>query len=103
VGATDALFAMSRLYREGRHHGFAAGLLTRGLTQELALHAGLPAHAQTKAVAESLAARGREDLAQGLRAIARNAESVSGESDLQQLATRAAALRQRLHPTSEKP
>ena len=67
VGATDALFAMSRLYREGRHHGFAASLITRGLTQELALHAGLPAHAPATSVAEGLAARGREDLANGLQ------------------------------------
>ncbi len=99
VGATDALFAMSRLYREGRHHAFAAGLITKGLTQELALHAGLPAHAPAQAVAEGLAARGREDLANGLRAIARNAETTSSEDELQQLASRAAVLRQRIHPS----
>ena len=103
VGATDALFAMSRLYREGRHHGFAAGLITRGLTQELALHAGLPAHAPASSVAEGLAARGREDLANGLRAVVRDAETVSGEGDLKQLATRAAVLRQRLHPSGPPP
>jgi hypothetical protein len=103
VGATDALFAMSRLYREGRHHGFAASLITRGLTQELALHAGLPAHAPTRAVVEGLDARGREDLANGLRAVVRNAEAVSDESALQQLATRAAALRNRIHPSGPLP
>jgi hypothetical protein len=102
VGATDALFAMSRLYREGRHHGFAAGLITRGLTQELALHAGLPAHAPAKTVAESLASRGREDLAHGLRAVARDAEAVSDERALQQLATRAVALRHRIPSPSEE-
>ncbi len=99
VGGTDALFAMSRLYREGRHHAFAAGLLTRGLTQELAMHTGLPAHAPMKTVAEGLASRGREDLANGLRAIARNAEAVSDERELQELASRAASLRQRIHPS----
>ncbi len=99
MGTTDALFAMSRLYQEGRHHAFAAGLLSRGLAQTLALHAGLPPHAPVQAVAEGLITRGREDLAQSLRAIARNAESVSSEQELQQLATRAAALRQRLHPS----
>ncbi|HEX5748425.1 MAG TPA: DUF4350 domain-containing protein [Archangium sp.] len=99
VGATDALFAMSRLYREGRHHGFAASLITKGLTQELALHAGMPAHAPATSVAEGLAARGREDLANGLRAVVRNAETVSGEGDLKQLASRAAVLRQRIHPS----
>ncbi|ATB31856.1 DUF4350 domain-containing protein [Melittangium boletus] len=99
VGATDALFAMSRLYREGHHHAFAAGLLTRGLTQELAQHAGLPAHAPADAVAESLAANGRTDLSQGLRALVRRAQDVASESDLMKLATRSAALRQRLHPS----
>jgi hypothetical protein len=99
VGATDALFAMSRLYREGRHHGFAAGLISKGLTQELALYAGLPAHSQATQVAEGLAARGREDLSQGLRAIARKAEEVGSDKDLQQLASRAAELRNRIHPT----
>lgn len=99
VGATDALFAMSRLYREGRHHAFAAGLIAKGLTQELALYAGLPAHSPASRVAEGLAAHGREDLSQGLRAIARRSEETSGDKDLQQLATRAAELRNRIHPT----
>ncbi len=99
VGATDALFAMSRLYREGRHHAFAAGLIARGLTQELALYAGLPAHSPATKVAEGLAARGREDLSQGLRAIARRAEETGSDKDLQQLASRAAELRNRIHPT----
>lgn len=98
VGATDALFAMSRLYREGRHHAFAAGLVARGLAQELALHAGLPPHAPAASVAEGLAARGRDDLANGLRALTRMAESVTDDKDLQQLTTRAAELRRRLHP-----
>ncbi|HLK99334.1 MAG TPA: DUF4350 domain-containing protein [Myxococcaceae bacterium] len=99
VGATDALFAMSRLYREGRHHAFAAGLITKGLTQELALYAGLPAHSPANKVAEGLAERGREDLSQGLRAIARRSEETSGDKELQQLASRAAELRNRIHPT----
>jgi hypothetical protein len=94
---------MSRLYREGRHHAFAAGLITRGVTQELALHAGLPAHAPAQAVAEGLASRGREDLATGLRAIVRNTETVSSEGELQQLASRAAVLRQRIHPSGPPP
>nr|WP_211194570.1 DUF4350 domain-containing protein [Pyxidicoccus fallax] len=97
VGATDALFAMGRLYREGRHHGFAANLLTRGLTQELALHAGLPPHAPAHTVAEGLRERGRADLAQGLQAVAAQADTVGSDKDLQQLATSAAGLRQRLH------
>jgi hypothetical protein len=99
VGATDALFAMSRLYREGRHHHFAAGLIVRGLTQELALYAGLPAHAPPHSVSAGLAARGREELSQGLRAIVRRAEETLSDKELQQLAARAAELRNRIHPT----
>jgi hypothetical protein len=99
VGATDALFAMSRLYREGRHHAFAAGLIARGLTQELALYAGLPAHAHAPAVAEGLQARGREDLSDRLRAIVRRSEQTQSDKELQQLAERAAELRNRIHPT----
>ncbi|GEN08793.1 hypothetical protein SAMN05443572_108167 [Myxococcus fulvus] len=98
VGATDALFAMARLYREGRHHGFAAKLVARGLTQELALHAGLPAHAAPTAVSEALKERGREDLARGLREVVGRADTVNNDSDLQQLTARAAMLRQGLHP-----
>ncbi len=103
VGATDALFAMSRLYREGRHHGFAAGLVARGLAQELALHAGLPPHAPANTVAEALAARGREDLSTGLRAVVRMAEAVSSDKELQQLAARSAELRRSLHPGGSAP
>jgi hypothetical protein len=99
VGATDALFAMSRLYREGGHHPFAAGLIARGLTQDLALYAGLPAHASAAAVAQGLQARNREDLSQGLRALVRRAEEMKTDKDLQQLAARAAELRNRIHLT----
>ena len=99
VGATDALFAMSRLYREGHHHGFAAGLIARGLAQELAQHAGLPAHAPVDSVAESLTANGREDLARALQALTRQAQDVASEEALRQLARRSAHLRQRLQPS----
>lgn len=98
VGATDALFAMSRLYREGKHHAFAAGLIAKGLTQELALYAGLPPHSPAAAVAEGLLGRGREDLSQGLRAIVRRSEEAQSDKDLQQLASKAAELRNRIHP-----
>nr|WP_225937214.1 DUF4350 domain-containing protein [Myxococcus sp. RHSTA-1-4] len=97
VGATDALFAMGRLYREGRHHAFAANLIARGVTQELALHAGLPPHSPANTVADGLRERGRADLARGLKAVAAQADTVGSDKDLQQLAASAAGLRQRLH------
>ena len=98
VGATDALFAMSRLYREGRHHAFAAGLICRGLTQQLAPLAGLPSHSTVDAVAEGLRARGRQDLAHGLFDVAHQTHAVQKDADLQALATSAAHVRARIHP-----
>lgn len=98
VGATDALFAMSRLYREGQHHAFAAGLISRGLTQQLAPLAGLPSHATATSVAEGLRARGRQDLARGLLDVARQSDAVQKDADLQDLATSAAHVRERIHP-----
>ena len=98
VGATDALFAMSRLYREGRHHAFAAGLISRGLTQQLAPLAGLPSHSTVAAVAEGLRARGRQDLAHGLLDVARQTDAVQTDAELQTLATSAAHVRERIHP-----
>ncbi|MBE4751085.1 hypothetical protein G4177_23195 [Corallococcus sp. ZKHCc1 1396] len=98
VGATDALFAMGRLYREGRHHAFAAGLISRGLTQQLAPLAGLPSHSTVAAVSEGLRARGRQDLADGLTDVARQSDAVQKDADLQALATSAAHLRERIHP-----
>ena len=98
VGATDALFAMSRLYREGGHHAFAAGLITRSLTQQLAPLAGLPSHSTVDAVAEGLHARGRQDLAHGLFDVAHQTNAVQTDADLQALATSAALVRERIHP-----
>ncbi|MBN8466592.1 hypothetical protein JYJ95_08710 [Corallococcus exiguus] len=98
VGATDALFAMSRLYREGQHHGFAAGLIARGLTQQLAPLAGLPSHSTAVAVAEGLRTRGRQDLADGLLDVTRQSETAHTDADIQALATSAAQLRERIHP-----
>jgi hypothetical protein len=98
VGATDALFAMGRLYREGRHHGFAAGLIARGLTQQLAPLAGLPSHSTALAVANGLRSRGRQDLADGLLDVTRQSQAVQRDADLQTLATSAARLRERIHP-----
>ncbi|MBN8231409.1 hypothetical protein JYK02_28245 [Corallococcus macrosporus] len=98
VGATDALFAMSRLYREGQHHAFAASLISRGLTQQLAPLAGLPSHSTADAVAEGLRSRGRQDLANGLLEVNHQATAVLKDADLQALATSAAHLRERIHP-----
>ncbi len=68
VGSTDALFAASRIYREGRHHAYAANLLAKGLAQALAQHAGLSARAQASDVANALRARGEPLLADEPRA-----------------------------------
>lgn len=93
VGSTDALFATSRLYREGRHHAYAAQLIARGLVSDLAGHAGLRWTAAPSEVAEALKARGRHDAASALYAVNGLAASASSESDVLKLARQAAAAR----------
>ena len=103
LGGTDALFATSRLYREGRHHAFAAELLVRGLLLELAPAAGVRPGSTPLHVQEGLRARGRADLARGLAALVAEAGSATDDASLTRLASRAARLRVRLHPDRRAP
>jgi hypothetical protein len=93
VGATDALYAASRLYREGKHHTFAASLICRGLAQELASQAGLPWKATPPEIAAGLAARGRKDLADALAEVMSQANVAVNDGDVQRVAGRAATAR----------
>lgn len=103
VGSTDALFAASRIYREGRHHGHAAGLIARGLTQELAQHAGLPVHAHPPEVAQALRARNEPAVADALETVGRTAAAATTERDVEHVAREAAELRQQLHGRRHAP
>ncbi len=93
VGSTDALFAASRLYREGRHFQYAASLIARGLSQDFASSAGLPARSEPGEVARSLASRGRKDLSAALLEVLEASNAVDSESTLTELARKAASAR----------
>jgi hypothetical protein len=96
IGATDALSATSRLYQEGRHHAHAGMAIVRGVAQELAPLAGAGARAEPRDVAVALNARGRPELAEGLHKLISLGGHCDGEDDVQDIAGRAAALRQQV-------
>ena len=93
VAATDALSATSRLYREGRHFAFAAQLILRELTQEMARTAGLPAKSEPRAISDALRGRDKARAAQAFDQVVAAAQFVSSEVDVQNVATLAARAR----------
>ncbi len=99
-GSTDALFATSRLYREGRHHAHAAQAISRDLAARFAPIAGAPARAEPTDVCTALRLKGRPELAAALEQVALTAGSVASEADLLALATTAARARALLQKKS---
>jgi hypothetical protein len=97
VGATDALFATSRIYREGHHWAHAANAICRELALELAPRAGLAAHASTDELVAGLTRRGRADLAEALTQVTRAADTASADDDVRTVAKLAALARRQLH------
>ncbi len=93
VGGTDALFATSRLYREGRHFGHAAMEIVRQLTAELAGLVGLPGRSEARDVADALRAKGRPDLAAALADTHTRGQTAGSDTDVLEVARRAAAAR----------
>jgi hypothetical protein len=102
-GGAEALSATARLYRAGRHHAFAAGLLVRELSQSLARTAGVAPHAPVPEVEAGLRARGRADLAEALSETAALARTAAGDADVVATATRAAQARRRAEPPLPSP
>jgi hypothetical protein len=96
VGSTDALFASSRLYREGRHYTYAAQAIVRQLCAEYAAVAALPAKSDAGEIAAALKLRGRADLAAAITDVRRSTDLVSNEGDVQEVARLAAAARRLL-------
>jgi hypothetical protein len=95
VGSADALFAAGRLYREGRHRGHAAMLLSRGLAQAIAPQVGLRWTATPPEVAHACRARGRKDLAAAIEGVHDAALKVRSDADVLHVARLAAAARKR--------
>ncbi|MGQ0506401.1 MAG: DUF4350 domain-containing protein [Myxococcaceae bacterium] len=96
-GSTDALFATSRLYREGHHWQFAASQILRQLCSELAPYAGISPRTPGPELADALLERGRRDLGLRLHPLLARARAVNSDADLQNLARDAALLRASLH------
>lgn len=93
VAATDALSATSRLYREGRHFGFAAQLIVRELAHEMARAASMPARSDHKAIAARLRQREKPAAADAFEKADAASRFVSSEVDVQNVATLAAQAR----------
>ncbi len=97
VGSTDALFATSRLYREGRHHGHAASSILRHLAADFAVKAGVSGRLEPAEIGAALEVKGRKDLANALLDIARAVAATSTEADVERVATLAAVARKSLN------
>lgn len=97
VGSTDALFATSRLYREGRHYRHAAGEILKELSAEHATFASLSTHSEIDQITSTLILKGRADLAASLTEVRRSCDAVSTEADVQEVARLAAFGRRLLH------
>lgn len=97
--AADALSAISRIYREGRHVSHAAQQILRGLLQDLAPLAGRRPHDGAAAIGSSLEQRGRKDLAAALAEVRVLCDTASTEGDVERTARAAALARRRLTGT----
>ncbi len=104
VGSTDALFATSRLYREGQHHGHAAFSILKHLAAEFAARAGVSGRLEPAEIGAALEVRGRKDLARALLDIAQLARASNSEADVMRVATLAAVARKTLnhHPRKNR-
>ncbi len=97
VGSTDALFATSRLYREGRHYGHAASSILKELSAEYAAIAAVPARSDVAQISAGLKLKGRADLAEALTRVRAACDVVHSEANVQEVAVRAATARRLLH------
>lgn len=104
VGSTDALFATSRLYREGKHHQHAASSILKHLAADFAARAGVSGRLGPAEIGAALEVRGRKDLSNALLDIARAAGNTSSEADVERVASLAALARKNLnhHPRNAR-
>lgn len=96
LAAADALSAISRIYREGKHRAHAAQQILMGLLQDLAPVAGRRPQDGPQAIGASLEARGRKDLAAALGEVHALSQAATTERDLERTARAAALARRRL-------
>lgn len=103
VGATDALFATSRLYREGRHHAHAAQAIVQVLAHEFAAKAGVSTRAKPLEIVEALNTRGLNAKASLLAELIKRAEAAHNENQVHELARMATLARQSLQKKKPAP
>jgi len=102
VGATDALAATSRIYREGKHHPHAAEAIVKELAAELAAKAGVSGRSTPTEISAALQLRGRADLARALLDVFAAAQQTHTDAELQQVARLSALARRHLHQPARK-
>lgn len=102
IGATDALFATSRLYREGKHFAHAAAAIAKELSAEYARKAGMPARAEPSEISAALDLRGRKDLATALLDVTRAANAADSDASVETVARLAALARLKLDASPKK-
>ncbi len=103
VGGTDALFATSRLYREGRHHAHAAQSIVRELATELAQKAGVSPRSEVVAIGLALDERGQQPLARALLTVHQLAQQASSDAHVEKVASLSALARRSLHQKESPP
>lgn len=96
VGSTDALFATSRLYREGKHFAHAAQSIVKQLAAELAKKAGVSARSEPLEIIAALEVRGRKDLARALLDVTTAATHADSDTAVEKVASLAALVRKTL-------
>lgn len=104
VGSTDALFATSRLYREGKHHAHAASSIVKHVAAEFASRAGVSGRLTPAEIGAALELRGRKDLSNALLDLSRLAGATNTDADVERVASLAAIARKTLnhHPRNPR-
>ncbi len=102
IGATDALSATSRLYREGKHFAHAAQCIVKELAAELAPLVGASPRASPAELGAALELHGRKELSTALLSLASSAQAAQRDADVFEVASRAALVRSTLQHHRKK-
>lgn len=102
IGATDALSATSRLYREGKHFAHAAQAVVKELAAELAPLVGASPRASPAELGAALALHGRKELSAAILGLATAANAAQRDADVVDVASKAALVRSTLQHHRKK-
>ena len=96
LGETDALLASSRLYREGRHYQHATQAIVKELSSHLAQRAGVSPVSTPAHIGAALELQGQKVWAAALLEISQLASAARNETEVQEVARKAALVRTQL-------